>query len=133
MNELPQTLLTLGGYAISLLLGIIVFLIKRELGRHDEDRKALEAKFMVLEAAQHEKWDKHAEKHSDEAAKLDTKREQTNEEIQAIHTELLKHCAESSDRYLTKSEFTSSTAYLTKKTDEVSRLLQSIENVLSRR
>lgn len=128
-----QTLLSIGGYVISLLLGIVIFLMKRELGRHEESRKALETKFAALEDAQRGKWDKHSEKHGEESGKLDAKREALNESIQKIRTELLEHCAESNERFLTKDEFVSSTTYLTKKTDEVSRLLQSIENILARR
>jgi uncharacterized coiled-coil DUF342 family protein len=107
--------------------------MKRELSRHEDSRVALETKFQALESAQRERWERHNEKHSEESRRLDSKREHANEAIQKVRTELLEHCAESSERYLTKDEFVSSTTYLTKKTDEVSRLLQSIENVLMRR
>lgn len=128
-----QTLLSIGGYVISLLLGIVIFLMKRELARHEESRKTFDTKLQAIETAQRERWEKHGEKHGEDTSKLDDKREAINGAIQQIRTELLEHCAESSDRYLTKDEFVSSTTYLTKKTDEVSRLLQSIENILARR
>lgn len=128
-----QNLLSIGGYVISLLLGIVIFLMKRELARHEDSRKSLETKISADETAQREHWEKHAERHAEDARDLADRREQFNEAIQGVHTELLRHCTESSERFLTKEEFVNSTTYLTKKTDEVSRLLQSVENILTRR
>lgn len=141
---MEQNLLSVGGYLISLLLGIVVFLMKREIARYDELQKQhvanfeesmrqLRASLKDIDFAYRERWEKHAEKHAEEQGRFDTRREVLNEAIQKLRTEQLEHCAESNDRFLTKDEFVSSTAYLTKKTDEVGRLLQSIENILARR
>lgn len=130
---LAQNLFSVGGYVFSLLLGIIIFFIKREMGTLDKERVSQDVRIASLESAQREKWDKHAEKHSDESARVDGKREQVSDAVQALRSQFLENCADTNDRFLTKDEFTSSTMYLTKKTDEVARLLQSIENILAQR
>lgn len=149
--EHVSTLTQIGGYVLSLLLGAFVFLLKREVSRYDEavkvikksgdDAKAeliakvdeLNRKIEGYSNAAKEKWDAHRDKHDETAASVQAKLDELIERIQRTNTDLLHHCAEASEKYLTKDDFVASTTYLTKKTDEVSRLLQSIENTLSRK
>lgn len=149
MTDLAQYAVSAGGYILTALIGSFVFLLKREITRYDEQAKAYELKLdtyrrdvdastasyrrdidalvsayrretdgllTALENAQRAKWERHTEKH-----------DQLAESVQKIRTELLQHCADSNERFVMKEDFASSTAYLTKKSDEVIRLLQSLE------
>ena len=125
-DPIVQNLISVGGYVISGLLGIVLFLVKRELAHHDVTLKDIQKQHNDDEVSQRNRCDKHIEK-------FDDKRESLNIDVQRLRAELLGHCAESNERFLTKDEFVSSTTYLTKKTDDVLRLLQSVESILSRR
>jgi len=131
-DPILQNALSIGGYLISLLLGVIVFLAKREISRLDAKMLEIQKSHLEFVADRRAHDEKHAERHLEDAEKLETKRGEMSKDMQSIRAELLEHCAESNTRFLTKNEFVSSTTYLTKKTDDVSRLLQSIENALTR-
>jgi hypothetical protein len=132
-DPVVQNALSVGGYILSLLLGIVIFLAKREVARLDGKLSEIQKSHLESVADHRAHDERHAERHLEDAEKLEIKRDELSKSIQALRADLLGHCAEANNRFLTKDEFISSTTYLTKKTDEVSRLLQSIENAIVRR
>jgi len=121
-----STILSVGGYALSVLLGVILFMMKRELARHEEHQKSLEGLVQAYKSGMEDRYDRLG-------ARVDERHDELVKAVHSVREDLLKHGAEDSTRFLTKDEFLSSSSYLTTKTEEVLRILQGIETSIDRR
>lgn len=121
-----STLLSIGGYALSILMGVILFMLKRELVRHEEHQKSLEGLVHAHKSGTDDRYDRLA-------ACIDERYDDLVKSVHVVREDLLRHSAEDSARFLTKDEFLSSSSYLTTKTEEVLRILQGIEASVDRR
>lgn len=121
-----STILSVGGYALSVLLGVILFMMKRELARHEEHQRNLEGLVHAHKSGMEDRYDRLG-------TRMDERHDELVKAVHSVREDLLKHSAEDSMKFLTKDEFLSSSSYLTTKTEEVLRVLQGIETSIDRR